>query len=438
MPYSLPQRLGFLTRLETLLDERRTAIEAALALDFRKAPFEVMTSEIAVVRHEIRAVRAVTRTFLQDEKVGVPLSLWPGRGRIVREPRGRVLILAPWNFPFQLALVPVVGAVAAGNTVVLKPSELTPATAALMEGLVREVFPEDLVTVVQGAADVATRLLGEKWGLIFFTGSPAVGKVVARAAAETLSPVILELGGKSPAVVLDGADFKVAARRILWGKVMNAGQTCVAPDYALVPRGRVDEFVAACGRALADFFPEGAAQSPDYPSLIHERAFDRLATLIDPAHVVLGGERDRERLFLEPTVVTGVTWAHPLMAEEIFGPVLPILPHDGPEDALVQLMHSPDPLAAYVFGKSAAARRVLEAIRAGGGAVNDVVTHFSHPGLPFGGVHTSGIGQYHGRWSLEAFTRPRGYLEQPRRWDWPFRYPPYGGFRSKLVDFLLR
>jgi len=438
MPYSLSQRLGFLTQLEKLLDERRLAIEAALASDFRKAPFEVMTSEIAMVRHEIRAVKTAARSFLGTKSIGVPVSLWPGRATVIREPRGRVLVLAPWNFPFQLALVPLVGAVAAGNVVVLKPSELTPATAAVVDDLVRRTFPEDLVTVVQGGADVATLLLKEKWGLIFFTGSPAVGKIVARAAAETLSPTILELGGKSPAVVFEGADFPTAARRIVWGKVMNAGQTCVAPDYVLVPRGRIDEFVAACGRVLTTFFPRGAAHSDDFPALIHERAFDRLTALIDPAHVALGGQSDRSRLFLEPTVLTGLTWSHPAMAQEIFGPVLPILAHDGPEDALAQVLRSPDPLAAYAFGRPAEARRFLASFRAGGGMVNDVVTHFSHPGLPFGGLHTSGTGQYHGRWSLEAFTRPRGQLSQPRRWDWPFRYPPYGGIKAKLVDFLLR
>jgi aldehyde dehydrogenase (NAD+) len=437
MPYTLTQRLGFLTALERLLDTEKAGIEAALAADFRKSPFEVMTSETSLVRHEIRQVRAAARSLLRERSIGVPLVLWPGRGRLIREPRGRVLIIAPWNFPFQLAMVPVVGAVAAGNTVVVKPSELTPATSALIASLVARVFPADLVSVVEGGVEASSALLAQPWGLIFFTGSPAVGKIVARAAAETLTPTVLELGGKSPAVVLDGADFDTAARRILWGKTMNGGQTCVAPDYVLVPRGRTGEFVAGCARALRQFYPQGAAQSPDYPALIHERAFDRVASLIAPGKVALGGGLGRSRRFVEPTVLTGVTWDDPVMQQEIFGPVLPVLEHDGPDDARNQIAKAPHPLAAYAFGPPAAARRFLSSVRAGGGSVNDVVTHFAHPGLPFGGLHTSGNGSYHGRWSLDTFTRIRGELDQPRRWDWPFRYPPYGGIREKLVNFLL-
>jgi aldehyde dehydrogenase (NAD+) len=435
MDYTLAQRLGFLTTLDHLLDKHRPGIEAALAADFRKPAFEVLTSETAVVRQEIRTLRAAAPGFLRERGAGLPLTLWPGRARVVREPRGRVLVLSPWNYPFQLALVPTADAVAAGNTVVLKPSELAPATAAVLADLAARAFPSDLVTVLQGGPETGAELLKQPWGLIFFTGSSATGKVVARAAAETLSPVVLELGGKNPAVVLEGADFETAARRIVWGKVLNAGQTCVAPDYTLVPRARVDDFTAACGRALKAFFPAGAGS--DYAAIIHERAFDRLAALVEPHRVALGGGRDRERLFFEPTVMTGVTWDDAVMAQEIFGPILPVLPHDGADDARAQILRAPDPLAVYAFGPAAEARRFVASVPAGGGIVNDVMTHFIHDRLPFGGLHASGTGQYHGRWSLETFTRPRGRLEQPRSWDWPFRYPPYGGLKAKLVEFLL-
>jgi aldehyde dehydrogenase (NAD+) len=431
---TLNQRLALLRDLDRLLTERRPVIEAALAADFRKPVFETMTSEIKVVRHEIRSVSAAAPGFFRPRNPGLPLVLWPGSARVVREPRGRVLVLSPWNFPFQLSLVPMVGAVAAGNSVVLKPSELTPATASVIEDLVSEVFPSELVRLVQGGAETATSLLNEPWGLIFFTGSPAVGRIVARAAAETFSPAVLELGGKSPAVVLDGADITLAARRIVWGKVMNAGQTCVAPDYALVPRNELGRFVDACGRALEQFFPHGAEHA-DYAGIIHDRAFDRLKGLIDPGKLAWGGGSDRSRRYLEPTVLAGVVWSDAVMKEEIFGPILPVLVHEGPDDALRQITQVPDPLAAYVFGPAPLARRVLAAIPAGGGAVNDVVTHFIHHGLPFGGLRGSGSGQYHGRWSLETFTRPRGTLAQTR-WDWPFRYPPYTAIRRKIVDFL--
>jgi aldehyde dehydrogenase (NAD+) len=431
---TLTERLKLLRGLDRLLTERRAAIEAALTADFRKPVFETLTSELGVVHHEIRSVSAAAPAFFRPRRLGVPLVLWPGRAQVVREPRGRVLVLSPWNFPFQLALAPVVGAVAAGNSVVLKPSELTPATSAVIQELAAAAFPDDLVRVVQGGAEAAAGLLKEPWGLIFFTGSPAVGKLVARAAAETLSPTVLELGGKSPAVVLDGADLDLAARRIVWGKVMNAGQTCVAPDYALVPRALVSAFAEACGRALKSFFPQGA-EGADYAAVIHDRAFDRLMGLIDPAKVAHGGGSERSRRFLEPTVLTGVTWDDAVMREEIFGPVLPVLGHDGPDDARAQIARAPDPLAVYAFGPPRRARAFVASVPAGGGAVNDVVTHFAHHGLPFGGLRASGTGQYHGRWSLETFTRPRGTLGQTR-WDWPFRYPPYTDNHRKIVNFL--
>jgi aldehyde dehydrogenase (NAD+) len=344
------------------------------------------------------------------------------------------LVLSPWNFPFQLALAPVVGAVAGGNTVVLKPSELAPATADVLQDLIEEVFPGDLVRVVQGGPETAAALTKEPWGLVFFTGSPAVGRQVARAAAETLSPTVLELGGKSPAVVLDGADIALAARRIVWGKVMNAGQTCVAPDYVLVARKHHDAFVDACGRALKTFFPRGAGTA-DYAAIIHDRAFDRLTGLFSPSQVAHGGSSDKTRRFLEPTILTNVTWDDTVMREEIFGPLLPVLPHDGADDALAQVSRAPDPLAVYAFGPARAAQDFVASVSAGGGAVNDVVMHFIHHGLPFGGLRASGSGQYHGRWSLETFTRPRGTLQQSL-WDWPFRYPPYTASHGKIVDFL--
>ena len=431
---TLKERLSLLRGLDSLLTQHRSAVEAALAADFRKPAFETLTSELAVVRHEIRAVVAASPRFFRQRGAAVPLLLWPGAASVMREPRGRVLVLSPWNFPFQLALAPVVGAVAAGNTVVLKPSELAPATAAVLQDLVKAAFPEDLVRVVQGGAETAAFLLKEPWGLVFFTGSPAVGRLVARAAAETLSPAVLELGGKSPAVVLEGADLALAARRIVWGKVLNAGQTCVAPDYALVPRARLDAFVAACVSALQEFFPDGAAGA-DYASIIHDRAFDRLSGLVAGKTVAWGGASDRSRRFLEPTIVTGATWDDAVMREEIFGPILPVLPHDGPDDARAQIAHAPDPLAVYAFGPPRAARDFVASVPAGGGTVNDVITHFIHPGLPFGGLRGSGSGQYHGRWSLETFTRPRGTLRQTR-WDWPFRYPPYSDIHRKIVDFL--
>ncbi len=430
----LAHRLKLLRGLDRLLTERRSRIEDALASDFRKPALETLLSEIGVVRHEIRSVSTAAPRFFRTRRPLSPLPLWPSTAQINREPRGRVLVIGPWNFPFQLALAPTVGAVAAGNSVVLKPSELTPATSAVIEELVAAAFPPEVVRVVQGGADAASALLKEPWGLIFFTGSVPVAKIVSRAAAETLSPVVLELGGKSPAVVFEGADVELAARRIVWGKVMNAGQTCVAPDYALVPRAILDEFVVACGRALKTFFPHGA-RSADYSAIIHDRAFHRLVGFVEQGHVAVGGQFDASRRFLEPTVLTKVSWSDPVMQEEIFGPVLPVLPHDGIADALRQVRHAPDPLAAYAFGPQRLCRRFLGSVHAGGGAINDVVAHFIHHGLPFGGLRTSGSGQYHGRWSLETFTRPRGTLRQSVL-DWPFRYPPYTGFRRKIVEFL--
>jgi len=425
---SLKVRLRYLEALEESIRQREQAILAALRADLGKSEFEGYATEVGLVLEELRYVRRRLPRWVRPKAVWPSLAQLPGRTYVRYEPRGVVLILSPWNYPFQLLLLPLVGALAAGNVVVLKPSEFAPATAAAVAELIQATFPPAYVQVVQGDASVAAALLEADWDYIFFTGSTRVGRLVAEAAARRLIPYTLELGGKSPAIVEADANLPVAARRIAWGKWVNAGQTCIAPDYVLVHESRMEAFLTELEKALTRFYGDLSRPPADYGRLVHRAHYERLLRLMSQGQVVLGGYADPEALYLSPTVLRNPQGE--LLEEEIFGPLLPVLPFREPEEAIAQVRRLPPPLALYVFSESVQRQRLyLEGLPSGGACLNDTLLHIGSSRLPFGGLRQSGLGRYHGWYSFETFSHARSVLKTPTWLDLPLRYPPY---QSKL------
>lgn len=428
---TLPEafRRTMLRRLDAALANWEKRLCDALWTDLHKSPEEAFLTEISIVRGEIRSHLGHLGKWMRPEPRPTPLKLLPSKSRIVSEPLGQALIVAPWNYPVQLLLNPLVGAISAGCTALLKPSPYTPHVAKTIEGLISEIFDEQYVAVVQGDREVNTLLFGMRWEAIFFTGSPALGRIVMAAAAKNLAPVVLELGGKSPCIVDRGADIEVAARRIAWGKTLNAGQTCIAPDYLLIHRSLQDRFTEAFARALHRLHGDDAQQSPHYVRLVNDRAFERVAGYLAQGKVLIGGRTDAADRYIEPTLLAEVDPASPVMQEEIFGPILPMLPFDEIDEAVALVNDREKPLALYYFGPEKAGREVLLRTSSGGACLNDVIMQIANDRLPFGGVGNSGMGRYHGRDSFDAFSHRRGVVESPARFDLPFRYPPYKGFR---------
>ena len=428
---SLSSRKDRLKRLKGVVSSREGEILDALQKDLGKSPTEGYLTEISVLYQEIDLFLSRLDGWSRPRRVSTPLTLWPAKSRIVPEPYGRVLIIAPWNYPFQLLFSPLVGALGAGNTAVLKPSESAPATAELAASLVREAFPEGEVILFNGDASITETLLEEPWNYIFFTGSPRVGRLVMSAAAKHLTPLTLELGGKSPAVVDRDADLETAAKRIAWGKFLNAGQTCVAPDYLYVHEEVAINLVKRIESWLLRFYGKNPAESPDYGRIVNLYHFKRLTNLLEGTVPVLGGAPLEERLYIPPTVITGIGWEHPLMEEEIFGPILPVLTFSELDSALEEIKRRPPPLAFYLFTRDRRkAEKALERLPFGGGCVNDTILHLANSNMPFGGVGSSGLGSYHGESSFRTFSHYKSILIGSSLFDNPFRYPPYSS--SKL------
>jgi aldehyde dehydrogenase (NAD+) len=398
---------------------------SALQADLRKSPTQGYATEIGLAQAEIRHALKHLDRWARPQRRRTPWFVAPARGWVQSEPSGVALILGPWNYPVQLLINPLVSAIAAGNCVVLKPSEFAPRTAEAITELIRDGFDEQLVTVVNGGADVAEALLRERFDKIFFTGSTRVGRLVMAAAAKHLTPVTLELGGKCPAIVCADAPVELAARRIAWGKFMNTGQTCVAPDFVLVAREARDPFIASMKKALHEFYGDDPARCEDYGRIVNLAHFKRLVNYLRDGKAVHGGRHDAKDLFIAPTILTDVSPDAAVMQEEIFGPILPVLEFDKLDDALALLRDRPTPLALYVFTRDRATEaRVLAETRSGGACVNDVVSHMIGAGLPFGGLGESGMGSYHGHAGFEAFSHQRAMLRRATWLDLPFRYPP--------------
>lgn len=433
-------RLEQLERLSRLLANQAEAVIEALAADLGKPALEA-SFELLAIRQELALARRHLRRWMAPRRVPLDLPLQPGRAWVERQPLGCVLIIGPWNYPFQLSLQPLVSALAAGNSVVLKPSEHAPRTAALIAELLHASFPPQVVRVVLGDAAVATRLLEQRFDHVFFTGGGRVGSLVMQACARQLTPVTLELGGKSPVIVLEDADLAITARRVAWGKGLNAGQTCIGPDHLLVQTTVRDALVAAIASAWRRFYGPDPLRSPDLGRIVNDSQFQRLEALLAGAHergqVLVGGRSDAADRRIEPTLLAVDSPDDPLMQDELFGPLLPVLPIAGLEEALARIRLHPSPLAIYLFSRSGLARRrVLEASRSGGVVFNDVVLQGGAAALPFGGVGPSGMGSYHGEAGFRTFSHERSVLSRPFRLDLPFRYPPYAG-RMDLVRWLL-
>ena len=423
-----------LQKLSAALHRHEPALIAALQADLGKSPYQTLSTELGLVQAEINhALRHLARWTAPATR-RTPWFVAPARGWVQPEPFGVALIVGPWNYPVLLLLSPLVSAIAAGNVVILKPSELAPHAAAALTALIAATFPTDYITTVNGGADMAEALLAEKFDKIFFTGSPRVGCVVMAAAARHLTPLTLELGGKCPAIVCADAKVELVARRIVWGKFLGAGQTCVAPDHVRVHRRLREPFLRAMQQVLLEFYGSDPRRSSDYGRIVNQKHFNRLLNYLGDGKIFHGGESDAQELYLAPTILTDITPDAPVMREEIFGPVLPILEFDDLSEVVTQLQAAPTPLALYLFTENRAVeQKIINEVRSGGVCVNDVISQMVGTGLPFGGLGASGFGSYHGRAGFDAFSHQRSVLRRGTWLDLPFRYPP-----ARLADTTLK
>ena len=429
-----------LKRLKEVIQKYEKDVIAALKYDLNKSEFEAYSTEIGIVYDSINYFIKNLDEWVKPESVKTPLHFQPGKSFIVREPYGVSLIIGPFNYPFQLVMEPLIGAIIGGNTAIVKPSESSVQTAAIIRRILEETFPAHYVQVVEGEKETVTALIHASFDFIFFTGSVAVGKIVAKAASERLTPYVLELGGKSPTIVDQTADLDVAAKRIAWGKFNNTGQTCVAPDYVVVHEKVYAKFMKQLQKTLKSFYGKDAQQSPDYGRIINERQFDRLVELLknEGDNVTIGGASDRNDLYIEPTIVEHVTWQSPTMQDELFGPILPIMKYTDYRRTISEIRQLPKPLAAYLFSSNDKAIDLfLQELPFGGGCINDVITHVGNTHLPFGGVGPSGSGAYHGRASFECFTHPKSILQRSTKLETGLLLPPYKK-RVKLVRAILK
>ena len=432
-------------QLQLLADAMRkneTVLEEALKKDLGKSAFESYATEIGFVLADIRYTIQNLQKWSAPKRVRTPLYLFPGKSKIQKEPYGSVLILGPYNYPVQLLAEPLIGAIAAGNCAVLKPSELTPHVSKAMYQIVHSTFKEEYIACVEGGVEVNQELLSQKFDYIFFTGSERVGRIVMKAAAENLTPVTLELGGKSPVIIEKTANIKEAARRIAWGKLMNAGQTCVAPDYVLVDESRKQQFLTEMKTAFSHLYGKEIKKNPDFGRIVNEWHMERLQKILeqDAKYLFCGGEADTLQRYIEPAILDlGKDQNAASMQEELFGPILPVLSYHKLEDAVRFVNKRAKPLALYLFTKKRSAEKfVLERVSSGGVCVNDTISHLINPDLPFGGVGASGMGQYHGKYSFDTFTHEKSVFYKPADWNLPVCYPPFTKGKMNLVKFFLK
>ncbi|MFP7287804.1 aldehyde dehydrogenase [Shouchella clausii] len=422
-----------LQKLKTMLQTYEKELLSALRADLNKQEPEAMMVEMAFLHQEIDLALESIDEWVKPMKVKTPTSHTGSKSWVATEPYGSVLIISPWNYPIQLTFAPLIGALAAGNAAVLKPSELTPRTSSIMAAAVRATFPKELVTVVEGDAKTAETLLNLPFDSIFFTGSAAVGKIVLEKAAKHLTPCTLELGGKSPVIVDGEAKLKLAAKRIAWGKFLNAGQTCIAPDYALVDEDVYEPFLEQLKAQTYMLFSDKTKEGT-YTQIVNDKHFERLRRYLDSGHIVLGGQISPKARLMSPTILTDVPWDAPIMQEEIFGPILPVFRYKTPAEAIQKVRSLPNPLALYVFSENERVQRLFtEQLSFGGGCINDTLMHAANPYLPFGGKGTSGIGAYHGYESFRTFSHQKSLLKQSTTFDVPFRYK-----QGKIANTFIR
>lgn len=412
----------------------------ALHDDFKKPSFEAVLTETNYVISELKDTIKNIHDWAKPKRVFPSILNFPSTDYIYKEPYGKVLILAPWNYPFQLALCPLISAVAAGNKVILKPSELTPKTAEIITEIIQKTFHINHVEVVLGGVEVSQKLLEKRWDYIFFTGSVGVGKVVAKAAAENLTPVTLELGGKNPCIIDETANLKLAAKRIVWGKFINAGQTCIAPDYILIHKDMKDYFIGYLKDEITKAYGHNPQESSDLARIINTKNWVRLDSMIERNKVVFGGQTDAKNLYISPTIIDEPSMESAIMQEEIFGPILPIITYKTEADIKNVIEQYEKPLALYVFSENRNfIKKIISRYSFGGGCINDTIVHFSNKRLPFGGVGHSGIGAYHGKLSFDIFSHHKGIVKKANWLDLPMRYAPYKdklAMIKKILDWM--
>lgn len=430
-------RITQLKRLKEVLRSNESSMMDAIYSDFKKSRFDTFTNELALLYLDIdEAIKKLPR-WSKRKRVSTNLINFPAKSYIQPEPLGTSLIIGAWNYPFQLSFAPVIAAIAAGSTIVLKPSEVPSATSSIIAKLVNDNFEENYFRVVEGGVEETTNLLKQKWDKIFFTGSVPVGKIVYKAAAENLIPVTLELGGKSPAIVTKNSNLDLAVRRIVWGKFLNAGQTCIAPDYVVVEEDVKEAFLSKLIDRIEEM--DYSFENENYVQIINDKNLDRLSGLLDKENIYFGGEIDRESRYFSPTIINDVSFDDKIMQDEIFGPILPIISYSNLEDAIVEIKKLPKPLSCYLFTKdSGIKQRVIRELSFGGGAINDTIMHLTNSKLPFGGVGSSGIGNYHGQAGFDAFTHYKSVLDKGTWFDPDFKYPPYSDKKIKWLRWILR
>jgi len=435
---SIAFRKDALKKLKQGLITHESDLMNALWIDLHKSPFETYAHEMGQVIKEIDVHLRSLNKWSRPKRKKSPLAIFPSRSMIFTEPYGNVLIMSPWNYPLLLLMDPLIGAISAGNTVVLKPSPYLKEFSKQIDRLITEVFPKKYITVIHGGREINQILLAQKWDYIFFTGSPSLGKLVMKAAAENLTPVTLELGGKSPCIVDEDANLKLAARRIVWGKFINAGQTCIAPDYLLVHENVKEQFYSFLKVEIKNFYGENPAESSDFCRIVNQSAFERLAALLNEGKIVEGGIVNYTDRYIAPTIVDEVDPDFLIMQEEIFGPILPVMTFSKLGKAIDYVNSCDKPLAFYYFSNDLKkARRVISQTTSGGGCINDTIIHIANSQLPFGGVGKSGMGKYHGKFSFDTFSNQRSMVFSSRWMDIPIKYPPYGN-KLKWVRGLLK
>lgn len=432
-------RKEHLKKLKLSISNHENEIIEALNKDLGKGEFEAFSTEIGMVQTELtKHIKKLTK-WAKPRKVNTPLFAFPSVSYIHMQPYGNVLIISPFNYPFMLAMTPLIGAISAGNTVVIKPSEFTPATSQIVKKIIQNTFEEKYVTVVQGGVEASQELLLQRWDKIFFTGSSRVGKIVLESAAKYLTPVVLELGGKNPVVVDKDANLQVAARRIIWGKLLNAGQSCVAPDYLFVHNDVKERLLLLMKQSIEQFFTEQPNESKDFTGIINKDALNRLKSLLEGVTVYFGGEINTEKRSFSPTILTNISMDSQVMKDEIFGPVLPVLGFEEIEKVIDYINKREKPLSLYYFTENRTKQKeFLKKTYSGDAGINEVVMHFTNLSLPFGGVGFSGMGSYHGKRSFDIFSHERSVMKTTTKLDLPLRYPPYKTWILKLLRFLFR
>tara|TARA_B100000795_G_scaffold269896_1_gene260985 strand:+ start:1525 stop:2889 length:1365 start_codon:yes stop_codon:yes gene_type:complete len=430
-------RLNELKRLETVLIANMAILNQAIYNDFKKSSFENYVTEIGIILHDIKEAKSKLRYWSRKQRVKTNLGNFPAQSYLLPEPLGVTLIIGSWNYPYQLSLAPLVAAITAGNTVILKPSEISSQTSGVMATILNEAFDPSFLKVVQGGIPETTALLKEKFDKIFFTGSTAVGKIVYKAAAEHLTPVTLELGGKSPVFITKDANIRMAAKRIVWGKFLNAGQTCIAPDYIYIDAQVSEAFLKAAKIEIEK--TQYAFDNNNYVQIINERNFDRLTAMLDSTKIYHGGDTDREQRYIAPTLMHNISFEDAIMQEEIFGPILPVIKYKSLDKAVKKVQLLPKPLSCYVFTSSGSIKKkLLKEISFGGGAINDTIMHISNPKLPFGGVGNSGFGRYRGEAGFAAFSNFKSILDKPTWFEAPFKYAPYTRRKLAIIKQLFK